>query len=182
MESDKNIGILCPEYGKQTTDLPKFSPILGPRLINNILPRPSGTIEYVDFAHATLLVFRRECLNKIGVFDERYFAYGDEYDISIRAKKMGWKVGILWGAIIINPITASSKPIINYLLARNTLLLAKVHGGFISSLCRVILMLCRLPLTLWNRRSEKSIVIAKFLGIKDFIFSRYGRPPFDLLN
>ncbi|AFY30861.1 glycosyltransferase family 2 protein [Calothrix sp. PCC 7507] len=182
MESDKSIGIICPEYGGKSSNLPRFSPIRGPRLINNIAPRQYGEVEYVDFAHATLLVFRKDCLKKIGVFDKRYFAYGDEYDISIRAKKMGWKVAILWGAIITNPITASSKPVINYLLARNTLLLAKVHGGFISSWCRAILMLCRFPLTLCQQPSEKPVVIAKFLGLKDFLLGRYGKPPIDSLS
>jgi len=180
--ADQSIGIICPEYGKDNPGIPRFSPVLGPRLINNVLPRSSGSLDYIDFAHATLLLFRRECLNKIGLFDERYFAYGDEYDISIRARKMGWKVAILWGAVIINPITASSKPVISYLLARNTLLLAKVHGGLIPSIIRAILMFCRLLLTLLKQPTEKLIVKSKFIGIKDFFIGQYGKPPVDLLK
>lgn len=171
---DKKIGIISPEYGVR--HLPKFSPILGPRLINNIQPRPFGTVESVDFAHGTVMMFRRGCLAEIGLFDERYFVYGDEYDISIRANKYGWKTAVVWGSIVSNPITATPKPAIYYLLARNSLELARVHGGLIQSLCRVVLVLIQSSLIWLRSKSEdKSLMTAKFLGIRDFLLNRYGK-------
>ena len=37
------------------------------------------------------MLFRRECLEDVGLFDERYFAYGDEMEIGLRAARHGWK-------------------------------------------------------------------------------------------
>lgn len=95
-----NVGIACPEYG--VSHLPKFSPILGARL-PHVPPRPPGTVETVIFPHGTLMLFNRHCLAEIGLFDERYFAYGDEIEIGLRASRRGWKVVVVWGSRVVNP-------------------------------------------------------------------------------
>lgn len=171
---DKEIGIISPESG--TRHLPKFSPILGPHLIDNIPARPFGTVEIVDFVHGTVTMFRKECLSEIGLFNERFFVYGDEYDICLRANKYGWKCAVVWGSIVSNPTTAAPKAVINYLLSRNTLELARVHGSLIQSLCRAVLMLVNSSL-IWlrSKSEEKSLISAKFLGIRDFLLNRYGK-------
>jgi GT2 family glycosyltransferase len=51
----------------------------------------------MDFIHGTLILFRRDWLKQTGLFDERYFAHGNEYNLVLRAHKEGWKVVILWG-------------------------------------------------------------------------------------
>ena len=92
---DKRLGIACPEYGSPR-DLPRYSPVRGPRLLPSP-PRQRGSVEPVDFAHATLFVVSKDCLREIGLFDERYFAYGDEYDIALKARRAGWRVAVVWG-------------------------------------------------------------------------------------
>ena len=172
--ADRKIGIISPEYGVR--HLPKFSPVLGPRLINNINLRPIGTVESVDFVHGTVMMFRRNCLAEIGLFDERFFVYGDELEICIRAKKHGWKNAVVWGAIVSNPITVSPKTVIDYLFARNTLILAKQYGSSLQCICRLILIAVHSSL-IWLKGSteEKSIASAKFLGIKDFWLNHFGK-------
>jgi hypothetical protein len=175
MDKNPDIGIVCPEYGK--AELPKYSPIKGPYIVPTT-PRKIGTIETVDFAHATLLLCRRECLQDVNFFDERHFAYGDEYDISLKAWKHNWKVAIVWGAIIINPGSWTPKPLLSYLLARNTLLLALTHGGWISALIRSILMVINtLRIGLVPNASKANFFpLAKLYGLRDFWLRRYGSP------
>ena len=38
------------------------------------------------------ILIRNECLDDIGLIDEKYFCYGEELDWSLRAKKRGWKL------------------------------------------------------------------------------------------
>jgi len=72
-ESNK-IGIACAEYG--VAHLPRYSPVLGVRL-PYVEPRPLGAVEEVTFPLGTLTLFKRQCLEQIGLFDERYF--GQQY-------------------------------------------------------------------------------------------------------
>lgn len=179
-QDDPKIGIACPEPGS-ANDLPRYSPVRGPRLLPSP-PRSFGKVESVDFAHATLFLVSKDCLEEIGTFDERYFAYGDEYDIALKARRLGWTVALVWGAIVINPISGTSKPIISYLFARNTLLLARTYGGWIQAIARMFLMFIntlRLSLMPPSKRSGLCPV-ARLVGIRDFLMRRYGAPPVNL--
>ena len=65
-------GMVCPEYGEPAR--PTYHPVRGARL-ESVPPRPAGSHEDVEFCHGTLAIFRRKCLEEIGVYDEGYFAY-----------------------------------------------------------------------------------------------------------
>ena len=180
IQADSKIGIACPEYGS-ARDFPRYSLVRGPRLLPSP-PRRAGNVESVDFAHATLFVVSKDCLKDIGVFDERYFAYGDEYDLALKARRLGWKVAVVWGAIVVNPISETSRPALNYLFARNTLLLARTYGGWGHAILRLLLMFLntlRLSLRPSINRNDFHPA-AKLLGIRDFLLSRYGPPPINL--
>src|SRR5262249_8947707 len=51
----------------------------------------------------TVMGFRQACLREIGFFDVRYFAYGDDAEMSLRANRAGWKTAIVWDAIVKDP-------------------------------------------------------------------------------
>ena len=55
-------------------------------------------ISEVDGVSGTCMFFRRSVLKEVGYLDERFFAYQEDSDYCLRAKKKGWK-------IIYNPIT-----------------------------------------------------------------------------
>ena len=38
------------------------------------------------------MLVRREVINQIGYFDERYFAYQEDSDYCLQARKTGWKI------------------------------------------------------------------------------------------
>jgi N-acetylglucosaminyl-diphospho-decaprenol L-rhamnosyltransferase len=175
-EDGKRIGISCAEVG--VAHLPRFSPVLGPRL-SYIRPRPPGTIEPVAFPHGTLMLFRRECLAEIGLFDDRYFAYGDETEIGLRAWRRGWKVVVVWGAQVQNPGCWTPSSTLSYLATRNSLLMARTYGGWLSAMLRAALMVPN-TLRLLIRPSGQGFAFspaARTAAVRDFLLGRYGPPP-----
>ena len=48
------------------------------------------------------MMLRRDCLDEVGLFDERYFSYCEEADLALRARRAGWKVGLVRGARVQN--------------------------------------------------------------------------------
>ncbi|MGB7054725.1 MAG: glycosyltransferase, partial [bacterium] len=46
----------------------------------------------VDVLSGSLMVLRRRALDQVGYFDEDYFMYGEDIDLSYRIKKAGWKI------------------------------------------------------------------------------------------
>ena len=75
---------------------------LFPRLLSKPPDRPasSGKTPFfeVDWAIASAMVIRREVLEEIGYFDERYLAAYDDTDFCRRARKAGWHIAFLPGA------------------------------------------------------------------------------------
>lgn len=176
MERDSRLGIACPQY--ECPAVIAYSPIGGVEpTMGKVLP--TGEVTPVDAAHGLVMIFRRECIAEIGVFDERYFAYGDEAEIGLRARKCGWKVGIVWGAIVENPGTATPNPVVGYLSARNSLLMARDYGGLCKALIRALLMFVNTLRLLYVRKAWNSMSSprARFLAIRDFLRARYGPPP-----
>lgn len=173
-------GMVCPEYGEP--EVPRYSVLRGPRL-EKVPPRIPGTTEEVEFCHGTLAIFRRQCLKEIGLFDERHFAYGDESEIGVRARRRGWKVGLVWGAVLANPGSWSGGPVIAYLWTRNTILMARIFGGVPGLLGRLALVLAA---TLREKvrgsaPDSMSSPRARMVGIRDYFRGYYGGPPAEVL-
>lgn len=55
------------------------------------MPIPEDTAE-ADWVAGAAVMMRRTMLDEIGLFDETYFLYFDETDLSLRAKRAGWKI------------------------------------------------------------------------------------------
>jgi len=170
---DQRLGIVSPQYG--IDHLPVFSPVRGPRLIE-VDPRPYGTVEPAAWVHGTVMGFRKACLKEIGLFDDRYFAYGDELEICLRANRAGWKTAIVWSAVVKNPGTSvPSSPLI-YLQTRGTLLEANDYGGKLSSLTRTVLIVVNTIRLLAARKLKGDAASARMRAVRDFLLGRLGKP------
>lgn len=176
MERDGKLGIACPQY--ETPEVATFSPVRGVTCVA-VSPLPRGEVSQVEVAHGTLMIFRKQCIAQIGLFDERYFAYGDEAEIGLRARKHGWTVGMVWGAIVINPGSWTSSPIVGYLSARSSLLMAVDYGGMVRGLIRAALMFVNSMRLLFvpAARDSMSSPRARLMAIRDFLLRRYGPIP-----
>jgi N-acetylglucosaminyl-diphospho-decaprenol L-rhamnosyltransferase len=176
-EVDARIGIACPQY--HDPFIGRFSALRGvfPERAQTL---PAGVAQTVDVPHGTLMLCRRECLQQIGLFDERYFAYGDEHELGARALRHGWKVVMVWGAIVTNPGTWTESPLRSYLFARNSLLLVRDYYGRLSAFVRALLILLNtVRLMIQSPNSAFAFSShARFRAVRDYFRGRFGRPDF----
>ena len=170
MKSDRRIGIACPQYLDAT--IVQLSVLHGVRPhIGTPLSR--GTVQSVDVPHGTVFLIRRECLDQIGLFDERYFAYGDEHELGARAVRHGWKTALVWGASVTNPETSTPSAWRNYLFARNSLLLVRTCYGRLAALLRAAVILATAARSFFSSDGSAG---ARLRGVRDYFAGRYGRP------
>jgi N-acetylglucosaminyl-diphospho-decaprenol L-rhamnosyltransferase len=140
--------------------------------------------EPAGYPHGTLMVARRECLEQIGVFDERYFAYCEEAELALRARDAGWEVGVVRGADVRNRDVGSQAAVVDYLQLRNTLLLVREHSGLYHATIRLIIAVGQLcvGLVVPARRGPYWSPRARWRAIVDHLRRRYGPPPAKLFE
>ena len=172
-------GLACADVGDGETPVvdPYFGGMTKPAAVDD-------GWEDADYPHGTLLLARRGCLEDIGLFDERYFAYCEEADLGLRAKKAGWTVGLVRGARVVNPTMRSGSPAVDYLMHRNTLLLVREHSGNYHAFIRFQIALAQLARGMVQPSSRSWLFSAsgRALGMVDFLRGRYGPPPDILLR
>lgn len=174
-DADSRIGIACPQYPDPF--IARLSRWRG------VYPEAAtvqakGTAQEVEVPHGTLMLVRRECLDEIGLFDQRYFAYGDEHDLGVRAVRRGWKVVIVWGAVVSNPATGTESSWRSYLFARNSLFLVRAYFGPAAATMRAILILANTVRLLALRREDgfSFSARARWKAVRDYFAGCTGRP------
>ena len=132
--------------------------------------------------HGTLMLVRRQVLDEVGLFDERYFAYCEEADLALRAAAAGWETGLIRGAIVVNPDLGTRIAVIDYLQLRNTLLLVREHSGRYHATIRWLLAVEQLAAGLMSpaRRGPYWDPRARLRALLDFARGRYGPPPLSI--
>jgi GT2 family glycosyltransferase len=65
----------------------------------------------VEWVPGAFTCIRRELIEEIGFFDERYFLYYEETDLCLRAKRHGWRVDLVPSIVIEHEGGASSKTV-----------------------------------------------------------------------
>jgi len=169
------LGCVSPEYGRD--EIPRYYRFLAARVVPSAR-KPAGYVQTVELCNATLLAIRRECLESIGLFDERMFAYGDEAELCLRARRAGWPLGLCWGAVVGNPQTTTASNLRTYLFTRNTLIISQDYSGYLSTGLRAAWMPAKgLIEILLHRTYPPGSGIARLRGWWDWVRSRHGRPP-----
>jgi GT2 family glycosyltransferase len=171
-------GLACADVGDGATPVidPYFGGILAPATVTEGW-EPAG------HPHGTLMLARRACLDAVGIFDERYFAYCEEADLALRAKAQGWESGLIRGAMVKNPYVGSASAAIDYLQLRNTLLLVREHSGRYHAFIRFMIALWHLAsgAVVPARRGPYWNVEGRVRGLGDYLRGRFGPPPAHLL-
>ncbi len=167
-------GLLSAEFGPGYDFVPALDKVLGG------FYRPSARgqgWQDADYPHGTLLLARRAALEDIGVFDERYFAYCEEVDLGVRARRAGWAVGIVWGAVVANA-RLPARQVADYLQVRNTLLLVRETYGAYFAAWRCVLAAWQLGAgALRHRGGAGPGLRPGAWAIGDFLRGRFGPPP-----
>jgi GT2 family glycosyltransferase len=179
VSSRADAGLVSAEFGRAYDSKPVIDRYIGAYASAG---RAGEGWEDADFPHGTLLVARRPALAEIGLFDERYFAYCEEADLGVRARRAGWKVGIIWGAVVNNPGHGESA-VVRYLKLRNTLLLVREHFGSYPAVIRCTFALLTLAARSCRQRAPARDALRRVEGraILDFIRGNFGPPPPSLL-
>jgi GT2 family glycosyltransferase len=113
-------------------------------------------VRTVDAVVGCSMLVRREALEDVGLLDESYFAYHEEIDWCVRARRRGWRLVFQpysrvyhhfskstdvarpaplrvrpRGEELPNPIPLQWNPIRTYLGARNSIRFIRAHGGWL---------------------------------------------------
>jgi GT2 family glycosyltransferase len=94
--------------------------------------------DYTDWFTGCCVLIKSDIFKDIGYFDEKFFAYYEDIDFSIRLKKMGYSIALMTDSYLQHYESASSKsinksegnlsPYVHYLNIRNHILLLKKHS------------------------------------------------------
>ncbi len=93
---------------------------------------------FTDWFTGCCVLIKSEIFNEVGYFDEKFFAYYEDVDFSIRLKAKGYSVAMMGDSYLQHFESASSKstnqnegnlsPYVHYLNIRNHILILKKHS------------------------------------------------------
>jgi GT2 family glycosyltransferase len=131
--------------------------------------------------------FRRDALERVGLLDETFFAYHEEVDWCVRARRAGWRVVYCPAAVVSHTGRGEtggkqSVRIRKYFAARNSILFARKHATRAQWLMLGACLAATLPLQLLRHLPTGSAdeVWLKVRGIRDALSGR--KPPFAALG
>ncbi len=177
VQDRSDVGLVSADVGDGLR--PVIDPFLGSI---GATPRLERGFDPSDYPHGTFMMARRRCLEEIGLFDERYFAYCEEADLGLRATEAGWRCGVVRGALVSNPGMSSPVELVAYLQLRNTLLMLREHFGRRNVAFRAAIAVVQLPVGMvrpsarglhWSPRG-------RLKALRDHFLHRYGPPPPDI--
>ena len=124
--------------------------------------------EETEFATGCAVLIKREVFETTGLYDERYFLYLEDLDLSVRVKKAGFKIVYQPKAIVWHKNAQSSgfgSGLHDYFFTRNRLLFGFEHASFKTKFALVRESI-RIFLTgnNWKRR-----------GVLDFYLRKFGK-------
>lgn len=118
MEESRDIGVVMPKilyYGARDTvwSVGARERRFPPGIVFEGLGRPDST-EYshprdVEYAPSCVLLIRDEVLKTVGLFDEGYFFYYDDWDFCERVRKAGWRIRYVPEAIVYHKVSLSTQ-------------------------------------------------------------------------
>jgi GT2 family glycosyltransferase len=121
-----------------------------------------------EFITGCSMLIKRHVLEKIGLFDPRYFLYYEDADLCLRAQKAGFKLLFVPRARIWHQVAASSEiggSLHDYFLVRNQLLFGLKHAPWRSKLA---LLKQSLRFLFFGRPWQKR-------GVVDFYLGKFGQ-------
>ncbi len=132
----------------------------------------------VDYIPGCALLMSRECLQDVGLFDPSFFAYMEDVDLGLRARRRNWSV-LLRGDLSAKHAPSSAtgggySTRRKWMQGVNSIRFLRVHGKPIHWLRFVAFDVLTLPIALILRgcRGEGLGVVAKAKGLLEGAFGR----------
>ena len=186
----KNIGIICPkiyfakgyEFHKKRYKKSELGKVIwyagGEIDWDNIYGSNRGVDEVdegqfekeeeTDFATGNCMLINVKALKDIGFFNEKYFLYLEDMELSIRMKNAGWKIlyspkGYLWHKVAQSSGIGSD--LNDYYTTRNRMLFGYTYA---STRTKLALFRESIKLLISGREWQRT-------GIKDFYLRKFGK-------
>ncbi len=125
--------------------------------------------EETDFATGACLLVKKEVLERVGFFDDKYFLYYEDSDLSQRIRKAGYKIIYAPDAVVwhrnAEAAGGSGSPLQDYYISRNRLLFGVKYAPLRS---KAALIKESIRLLVMGREWQKK-------GVRDFYLRRLGR-------
>jgi GT2 family glycosyltransferase len=133
---------------------------------------------------------RRDLLERVGTFDERFWAYCEESELCLRARRSGYVVGVVLDALADQEPGGTKRPgAWSYLLTRNGMEYARRAAGARGAVAAVAgktwlaaFFLTRTLLRASGLRPGDPhetwpLAVGTARGVVDFLLRRWGPPP-----
>jgi GT2 family glycosyltransferase len=130
--------------------------------------------EEVSFASGCCMLFKREVLEKVGFFDERYFLYYEDADLNERVRRAGYKIYYVPTAVLVHVNAASSggagrgNLLQDYFITRNQMLFGMTYAQLRTKLA---LLRQSIRLLFTGRIKQKQ-------AMRDFYLGKFGKGSF----
>jgi GT2 family glycosyltransferase len=136
----------------------------------------------VDFVTGCALLVTRAVLERVGLLDERFFAYYEETEWCVRAKRAGFKIvhipsAHLWHKI--SPVAQADSPLVHYYMTRNRLLFLKTTRAGLCAWLHTLFAEYLRTLMSWSlrpkwrgKRLQRNIMIR---AMRDYFSRRFGK-------
>jgi GT2 family glycosyltransferase len=135
----------------------------------------------VDFVSGCSMLIKTNVFQKIGLLDERYFAYFEDVDICLTAKKNGYGIRYVPSAKIYHKVSRTSggalSPFSIYYNTRNKLLFLRKHfkmPQIVSAFIVTMSVFCARTLYLLIFKRDIRACSMIFKGIKDAFTGNFG--------
>jgi GT2 family glycosyltransferase len=158
--------------GPETIDLVRGRNIW--RGANETIPSRYTKAEATTAAHGAAFFIRRDVVHEIGMLDEAFFIYYEEYDWSLRVRKAGYSIFFVPESVIFHKESMTVKkdnPFRMRQMARNRIWLTRKHASFLTySISLLYLWVISIPINtfrhLQKRRTDlsKALLVGSFLG------------------
>jgi GT2 family glycosyltransferase len=125
-------------------------------------------IKETDFATGCALLAKRKVIEKIGMFDEKFFAYMEDLDFSRRAMGAGYKVVYVPDAYMWHKVSQSSgigSELNDYYITRNRMIIGMRYA---KPRTKFALLRESVKLLFFGRKWQR-------IGIKDYYLRKFGK-------
>ncbi|OGH43922.1 MAG: hypothetical protein A3J14_01890 [Candidatus Levybacteria bacterium RIFCSPLOWO2_02_FULL_37_18] len=132
------------------------------------------TVGETQIATGCCMIIKKEVFKKVGMFDERYFLYYEDADLSVRSRKAGFKIlftprAFLWHKNA-SSTGGSGSALQDYYITRNRLLFGMTYA---QSRSKYSLVKESMRMLLTGRKWQKR-------GVIDFYLRRFGKGSFSI--
>jgi len=121
-----------------------------------------------DFANGSFVMYKTKALADVGIFDERYYLYFEDVDLSMRLKNRGWRVayspkGKLWHKV--SQGSGIGSALNDYYITRNRLLFGLKYANLRA---KIALIKESAKLLLFGRKWQK-------IGVRDYYLRKFEK-------